>query len=114
MACTFGGGGDEDFRTRNNLVARGMMLANPGLIITEPVHQLDQLKIALQGECGIFLRRMKRCDKSAKAHSWSGHFFSSGEIQKAGVRAINSSPPSPISPVPVMTFTILFRKPGEQ
>jgi hypothetical protein len=38
--------GDDQFRRCDGLPARRMMLADPGLVVAEPVEQLDHLDVA--------------------------------------------------------------------
>ena len=60
-------GGDEQFGTRNDLEARGVMLADPRFLVTQAVEMLDQLEIALDAERRVFIDGMKRCEENAVA-----------------------------------------------
>jgi hypothetical protein len=57
--------GDEHFRAGDDLEAAGMMLADPGLVIIQPVEVDQKLHIAVETEQRIFVERMKRGEKYA-------------------------------------------------
>jgi hypothetical protein len=41
--------GDEQFRGRNDLPPRAMVLADPGLVIAQGVQPLDEFQVAIHG-----------------------------------------------------------------
>ncbi len=62
-----GGECDEDLGRADDLVAGGMVLADPGLVEAEPVEPLHQLQIALQALGRVLLVRMERRQKDPVA-----------------------------------------------
>ncbi len=58
-------GGDEHFGTRDDLIAGGMVFADPGLFVAEAVEMLDQLQIALDAQRGVFVDRVKRREEDS-------------------------------------------------
>ncbi len=63
-----GRGGDEEFGAGDDLEAGRMVLADPGLVIAEPIEHLDQLEVAMQGLGGVAIQRMERGHEDAVAH----------------------------------------------
>ena len=72
MPGALGRGGDEHLRRGDDLEAAGVMLADPGLVIVQPVEMLDQLHVALDGERGILVERVERRQKDARAQEAVG------------------------------------------
>jgi hypothetical protein len=60
VARPLGGRGDEDLRRGDDLRAGRVVLADPGLVVAEPVQVGDQLEVALQRQRRVLARRMKR------------------------------------------------------
>ena len=52
-----GRGGDEDLGRGDDLVAAGVVLADPGLVEAEAVEVLDQGEVAVEGEGGVLAGR---------------------------------------------------------
>ena len=50
-------GGDEDLRAGDDLAAGGVMLADPGLVVTELVEVHDQIEVALQRQRRVLDRQ---------------------------------------------------------
>ena len=71
-------GGDEQFGARDDLEARGMMLADPRFLVTQPVEVLDQLEIALDAQRGVFVDGMEGREENAVAQL-DGHVRSFGK-----------------------------------
>jgi hypothetical protein len=63
-----GGGGDEQLRAGDDLEARRVVFADPGLFVTEPVQHLDKLEVALNRLGRIAVERMERRHEDAVAH----------------------------------------------
>ena len=63
-----GGDADEDLGRRDDLVAGGVVLADPGFLEAELVEPLDQLEVALERERGVLAGRMERGHEDAEAH----------------------------------------------
>jgi hypothetical protein len=77
------GGGDEHFRARDDLVAGGMMLADPGFLVAQPVEMLDQLEVALDAERRVLVDGMEWREEYAVAQL-DGH----GRSLRNGVPAL--------------------------
>src|SRR5579862_4473941 len=60
MLGALGGGGDEQFRLAVDLVAAGMMLADPRLGVIVHVQPLHELEVALHAEQRIFVVGVER------------------------------------------------------
>ena len=67
VAGALGGGGDEQFRLAVDLVAAGMVLADPRLGIVEHVEPLHELEIALHAQERVFVVGMERRQKNPGA-----------------------------------------------
>jgi len=83
VAGALGRGGNEHLRRSDDLEAAGMVLADPGLVIVQPVEMLDQLHVAFDGERGILVKRMERREKDAGTqktvvHGKSPHGYGAG------------------------------------
>src|SRR5580692_1967708 len=65
MAGALGRGGNEHFRAGDDLVAAGMMLADPGLVIVQPVEMDQKLHVALERQQRVFAERMERREENA-------------------------------------------------
>ena len=61
-------GRDEHLRRRDDLVAAGVVLADPHLVEAEPVEVLDQLQVAFECERGVLTRRVERGHEESEAH----------------------------------------------
>src|SRR5207245_2720020 len=62
-------GGDEDLRRRDDLVAGGVMLADPRLVVGEAVERLDELEVAVQRPGGVVAHAVKRGEEDAEAET---------------------------------------------
>ena len=58
-------GGQEHLRAGDDLEAARVMLADPGLVIVQPVEMLDQLHVALDGERRVLAQRMERREEDS-------------------------------------------------
>ena len=67
VARPLGGGGDEHLGAGDDLEAAGMMLADPRLMVVQPVEVLDQLHVAFDGEGGVLVQRMEGRQENAGA-----------------------------------------------
>src|SRR2546425_1073702 len=65
VARTLRGGRDEQLRAGDDLEAAGMMLADPRLVIIEPVEMDEKLHVAVEREQRVFGKRMKGSKKDA-------------------------------------------------
>ena len=61
-------GGDEHLGAGDDLVAGGVMLADPRLVVPQLVEALDEVEVALEGERGALPDRMERGKEDAEAH----------------------------------------------
>jgi len=50
---------DKKLGRGNNLIARRMVLADPRLVVAQPVQMLHQLEIAVDAQRGVFVDGMK-------------------------------------------------------
>jgi hypothetical protein len=64
MACALGGAGNEQFRAGDDLEPAGVMLADPGFVIVEPVEVKQKLHVAIECEQRVFVKRMKGSEKN--------------------------------------------------
>ena len=62
------GGGDEDLRGGDHLGPRRVVLADPRLVVVEPIQMLDQLEVALEQDRRIDASRMERRHEDPKTH----------------------------------------------
>jgi hypothetical protein len=62
------GGRDEHLGRSDDLVAAGVVLADPRLVEAEPIEMLEQLEVALEREGRILPGWVKRCHEKAEAH----------------------------------------------
>ena len=69
MLGPLGGGGDEQLRGGDDLVARRVVLADPGLVVAEAVEVLDELEVALDGQGGVLVRRVEGREEDAEAET---------------------------------------------
>ena len=60
------GGGDEDLRRGDDLAARGVVLADPRLVVAQLVEPDDELEIALEGERRVLAGRVERGEEDAE------------------------------------------------
>jgi hypothetical protein len=56
---------DEHFRAGDDLKAGRVVLADPGLVVIEPVEVDEQLHVALEGQERVFPNRMEGSKKDA-------------------------------------------------
>jgi hypothetical protein len=82
--------GDEQLRRGDDLEAAGMMLADPGLVIIEPVEMDQQLHVAIERQQRIFAERMERREKDAGLQESVVHGAppSSGEVELRSSTAV--------------------------
>ena len=73
MAGPLGRGGDKDFRRADDLEAAGMVLADPGFMVVQPIEQLHQVHVALQRERWVFGQIVERRQEDAAAQISFGH-----------------------------------------
>src|SRR5438445_217727 len=62
------GDAEEDLGRRDDLVAGGVVLADPGFLEAELVEPLDQLEVALESERRVLAGRMERGHEDAEPH----------------------------------------------
>jgi hypothetical protein len=79
--------GDEDLRRGDNLEARGVMLADPSLLVAEPVQPFDEFEIAADRQRRIFLGRVEGCEEYPAAQQWFGHRLFSPAVALLGLVA---------------------------
>ena len=65
VARALGGGGDEHLRAGDDLEAARVVLADPGLVIVQPVEMDQELHVAVEGEQRILGERMEGRKKDA-------------------------------------------------
>ncbi len=68
-----GRGGDEHLRAGDQLEAARMMLADPRLVIIQPVEVLQQLEVALDRQGRVFVVIMERRQEDAAAQIEIAH-----------------------------------------
>src|SRR5437762_8355150 len=98
MAGALGGEGDEDLRRRDDLVAGGMVLANPGLVKAELVEMDDQVEIALEALGRVLLIRVegRQEDPVPKVDLAHRGLAIGADAMLSGLMAVrNRAPPSP-------------------
>jgi hypothetical protein len=66
MACALGGAGNEQFRAGDDLEPAGVMLADSGFVIVEPVEVKQKLHVAIECEQRVFVQRMKGSEKNPR------------------------------------------------
>ena len=81
------GGGDEDLGRGDDLVAGGVVLAEPGLVEAELVEVLDQLQVAFEGEGGVLAHRVERGQEDPELQAAVGV---DGGHGPPGVRGVGS------------------------
>src|SRR5271165_6524350 len=67
MAGALGRGGDEHFRAGDQFETARMVLADPCLVIIEPIEMLEQLEIALHRQGRVFVVIVERRQEDAAA-----------------------------------------------
>ena len=65
-ARAFCGSGDEDLGCGDDLSARGVVLADPSLVVAQLVETADHLEVTLEGENGILPRGVKGREEHAE------------------------------------------------
>src|SRR5215470_17093654 len=88
------GSADEDLRRGDQLPARRVVFADPGLVVAEPVEPLEQFHVAREREVGIFAEAVERGEEDAEGHTFVGHgpdCSTGGRVASFGVpcRAMN-------------------------
>src|SRR5438128_1974442 len=73
VARALGGGGDEDLGRGDQLPAGRVVLADPDLVVAEPVEPLDQLHVAVHRERGVFAEAVEGGEEDAELHSFVAH-----------------------------------------
>ena len=95
---SFRRGGDENLGRGNYLEAGRMVLADPGLLIAEPVQVLDQFQVAVNCFRRILVKRMKRGKEDTIAH-WNRASHSSASFRLSIFDSVRIShlhqPPKP-------------------
>jgi hypothetical protein len=71
-----------------------VVLADPGLVITQPVEVLDELEIALESQAGILVDRVKRRQEDSEAKRGIQHVRGSSLSEAAGSSTRRPTPPS--------------------
>ena len=66
------GGRKEDLGRGDHLPSSGVVLAAPELVVSEVVHKLDQLEVALKLQRGVFAYGVMRRKKRAETQGWHG------------------------------------------
>ncbi len=66
VARAVGRDAHENFRRRDGLPTRAMMLPHPGFVKAQGIHPLDQFQIPLQGQGRILVDAMKRRHEDAE------------------------------------------------
>jgi hypothetical protein len=59
--------GNENLRRRNDLEATGMVLADPGFVIPEPIEMADEVHVAVKREVRVLVDFVERCEEYAGA-----------------------------------------------
>src|SRR3954453_10509726 len=72
VARALGGGRDEDLRRGDDLAPGGVVLADPRLVVAEPVEVLDELEVGRERERRVLPRRMEGSHEDAEAHPGHG------------------------------------------
>jgi hypothetical protein len=67
MARASGRAGDEHLGTGDDLETAGMVLADPGLVIVQPVEMLEQFHIAFERERRVYFEILKWSEENAAA-----------------------------------------------
>ena len=67
MAGALSRRGDEHLRAGDQLEAAGMMLADPRLVVIQPVEMLEQFEIALDRKGRVLVVVVKRREKNSAA-----------------------------------------------
>ena len=70
VARAFGGGGNEQFGRRDSLPAGAVVLADPGLVVTQVVQPLDQLHVPVHGQGRIFADSVEGPKEYAEFHAF--------------------------------------------
>ena len=65
VARALGGGGDEHLRAVDDLEAGRVVLADPGLVVVEPVEMLQQLHVAIDGQQRVLVQGMEGGEEDA-------------------------------------------------
>src|SRR5712692_4748152 len=67
VARASGRAGDEHLGTGDDLEAAGMVLADPGFVIVQPVEMLEQFHIAFERKCRVYFEILKWREENAAA-----------------------------------------------
>ena len=73
-------GGDEHLGAGDQLEPAGMMLADPGLVVIEPVEVLEQLHVPLHRQGRVLVVVMERREEDAAAQIRFAHARILGEM----------------------------------
>src|SRR5271155_2154667 len=105
--------GNEHFRAGDQLEAARMMLADPRLVIIQPVEMLEQFEVALDRERRVLVVVVKRREKNAAAQIEIVHAESSGRKPAAADGRPSACFPQanfPLLRVPAIMAAITVRR----
>src|SRR5437763_4010921 len=105
--------GDEHLRAGDQLEAAGVVLADPRLVIIQPIEMLEQFEIALDRERRVLVVVVERREKNAAAQIQIVHAESSGRKPTAADRPPSAYFPQanfPCLRVPAIMAAITFRR----
>ena len=90
VAGALGGGGDKHLGAGNDLETRRMVLADPGLVVVEPVEMLQQLHVAVDRQQRVLVQGMEGGEEDAglQVSVVHGAWASSRVSRSAGIVAI--------------------------
>ena len=69
VTCPLRSRGDEDLWRGDDLAAGGVVLSDPGLVVTEFVEMVDQFEIAVDQQRRAHPGRMEWCHEDAESHT---------------------------------------------
>src|SRR5690242_485253 len=104
---------DEHLRAGDQLEAARMVLADPRLVVIQPVEMLEQFEIALDRQGRVFVVVVERREKDAAAQIKIVHADSSGRKPAAADRPPSGWCPQANSParrVPAIMAAITLRR----
>src|SRR4030095_4669684 len=95
VAGPLGGGGDEDLGGADRLPARGVMLAHPHLVVTQVIHPLDELHVAVHRERGVLADPVEGREEDAELEAAMGHVVSFERVftEASTSYAVDPQPP---------------------
>src|SRR5260370_27860287 len=101
VARALGSGGQEHLRAGDDLEAAGVMLADPGLVIVQPVEMLDHLHVAVDRQGRVLAQRMEGREKDAGAEIAVLYRTLHGALpQRFAAKLMTSAAPSPAPRTP--------------